>query len=114
MIHRIFVLGLALLLMSGVAAISAEAPKPLRALLITGGCCHNYPLQSAQLSNAVAKLAPAVWTVVNEGGNGTRAQIPLYANPGWAKGYDVVVHIVCFADTTDTNYIRSITQSHRS
>lgn len=88
--------------------------KPLRALLITGGCCHNYNLQSRELTNAVAKLAPVEWTVVNEGGNGTRAQIPLYANPDWAKGYDVVVHNECFADTTDHDYIRKITAAHKA
>jgi len=54
-------------------ALSAGAPKPLRALLITGGCCHNYPFQAAALTNAVAKLAAVEWTIVNEGGNGPRA-----------------------------------------
>jgi len=107
-------LGLALGLMAGVGASAAEKQGPLRALLITGGCCHNYPLQSAQLSNAVAKLTPVQWTIVNEGGNGTRARISLYANAGWAQGYDVVVHNECFADTTDTNYIRSITGAHHA
>ena len=88
--------------------------KPLRALLVTGGCCHNYKLQSEKLTNAVSRLVRTEWTVVNEGGNGTRAQISLYDNPDWAKGYDVVVHNECFADTTDTNYIRRITAAHRA
>jgi uncharacterized protein len=95
-------------------ATRGSSAKPLRALLITGGCCHNYPLQTVQLTNAVAKLARVEWTVVNEGGNGTRAMIPLYDNPNWARGYDVVVHNECFADTTDTNYIRRITEAHRA
>jgi uncharacterized protein len=93
---------------------STRASRPLRALLITGGCCHNYPLQSAALTNAVGRLAPATWTIVNEGGSGTRAQIPFYDNPNWAKGFDVVVHNECFADTTDTNYIRKITAAHKA
>ena len=65
--------------------------KPLRALWITGGCCHNYPLQAHELTNAVAQLTPVEWTVVNEGGNGTKAEIPLYSDANWAKGFDVVV-----------------------
>jgi type 1 glutamine amidotransferase len=89
------------------------AQKPLKALLITGGCCHNYPFQSACLTNAMSQYAPVAWTVVNEGGNGTRAEIPLYKNPHWAKGYDVVVHNECFADTKSPDYIRSITQAHK-
>jgi type 1 glutamine amidotransferase len=112
MIHRIPALLVCLWLVPP-AAPAAEG-RPLRALLITGGCCHNYTLQSQQLTNAVAKLAAVQWTVVNEGGNGTKAQIPLYSNPDWAKGFDVVVHNECFADTTDTNYIRQITAAHKA
>jgi uncharacterized protein len=93
---------------------SSASKKPLRALLVTGGCCHNYKLQSESLTNAVAQLTPVEWTVVNEGGSGTRAQISLYDHPNWAKGYDVVVHNECFADTVDTNYIRRITAAHHA
>jgi type 1 glutamine amidotransferase len=88
--------------------------KPLRALLVTGGCCHNYSFQAQQLTNAVAKLTPTEWTVVNEGGSGTRAEIPLYNNPDWAKGFDVVVHNECFAATTNETYIRKITSAHQA
>jgi type 1 glutamine amidotransferase len=101
-------------LVAGCHSNSSASKKPLRALLITGGCCHNYKLQSEMLTNAVSQLTPTEWTVVNEGGSGTRAQISLYDNPNWAKGFDVVVHNECFADTTDTNYIRRITSAHRA
>ena len=93
---------------------SAADEKPLKALLITGGCCHNYPFQAQQLTNAVAKLAPAEWTIVNEGGNGTRAEIALYNNPDWAQDFDVVVHNECFADTTNEVYIQKITSAHKA
>ena len=79
--------------------------KPLRILLITGGCCHNYTFQTQALKDAVAQLKQADWTVVNEGGNGTQAMIPLYDNAAWAKGYDVVIHNECFADTKTPEYI---------
>ena len=59
-----------LLVAGGFSPAWAEVAKPLRALLITGGCCHNYPFQCQQLTNAVAKLAAVEWTVVMEGGNG--------------------------------------------
>ena len=58
----------------------------------------------------MAKEAKVDWKVVNEGGSGTRAQIALYDNPSWAKGYDVVVHNECFANTADEAYIRKITK----
>lgn len=105
---------LATFLLASIFWSSAEAKPPLRVLLITGGCCHNYPYQSAQLTNALGKMTPVVWTIVNEGGTGTQAEIPLYANPNWAKGYDVVVHNECFADTRTPEYIRRITAAHKS
>lgn len=88
--------------------------KPMHVLLVTGGCCHNYPFQSAQLTNAVARRADVRFTVVNEGGTGTRGQIALYDRPDWAKPFDVVVHNECFADTADIDYIRRITSAHRA
>lgn len=114
MIHRTLILVTSWLLASSCLTLSAAEPKPLRALLITGGCCHNYPLQTQQLTNAVARLAPVAWTVVMEGGNGTRAELSLYDNPDWAKGFDVVVHNECFADTTNAAYIRKITSVHQA
>jgi uncharacterized protein len=96
------------------AADKIYSGKPLNALLITGGCCHNYQFQSAQLTNAVGKLADVNWTIVNEGGTGTRAEIDLYKSADWAKPYDVVVHNECFADTTNEDYIRTITTAHKN
>src|SRR5688572_16547399 len=49
------------------------APKgPIKALLITGGCCHDYVLQAKQFT-AGTKPEEVEWTVINEGGRGTRA-----------------------------------------
>ena len=103
-----------LLFAGGFNTALAADEKPTKALLITGGCCHNYPFQAQQLTNALAKLATVEWTIVNEGGNGTRAEIPLYDKADWAKGYDVVVHNECFADTTNEVYIQKITSVHKA
>lgn len=97
------------------AAESPTAARPsLRALLVTGGCCHDYKLQTSALQEAAKKFADVTWTVVNEGGAGTRAEIPLYNHPDWAKPFDVVVHNECFADTNDADYIRKITAAHKA
>ncbi|MCA9034731.1 MAG: ThuA domain-containing protein [Planctomycetaceae bacterium] len=92
-----------------------EGEKPIRVLLITGGCCHDYPFQSYKLQSAAKERGVDVdWTIVNQGGNGTQATIELYKNPNWAEGYDVVIHNECFANTTDESYIRTITNAHKS
>lgn len=89
--------------------------KPFKALIITGGCCHDYDFQTKAIKQAAADRNVNVdWTVVNEGGNGTDAQIALYDNPDWAKGFDVVIHNECFANTADADYIRKITSVHKA
>ena len=87
--------------------------KPVKALIITGGCCHNYLFQTFSLGSGIQKLANVDFEVVNVGGKGTDAQIPLYEDPDWAKPYDVVIHNECFANTADPEYIRKITQAHK-
>src|SRR5687767_8980710 len=83
--RSLLAIGLVLAVGGTVVAAEAQSKKPLRILLITGGCCHNYAFQTQALKEAVEKMAQADWTVVNEGGKGTKAQIPLYENPDWAK-----------------------------
>jgi type 1 glutamine amidotransferase len=89
--------------------------KPIKVLLITGGCCHDYDFQTKAMQKALKDQGIAAeWKVVNEGGKGTTAEIPLYENPEWAYGYDVVVHNECFANTSDPAYIRKITGPHKA
>lgn len=95
-------------------SIGASAERTTRALLITGGCCHNYTFQSKALTEGISKSLNVEWTVVNDGGRGTRAKIGLYDDPNWAKGYDVVVHNECFADTKDEAYVKRITSAHKA
>ena len=95
-------------------AASKDGDSKIRVLLITGGCCHDYPFQTKAMQLAAARRGVKIdWTVVNDGGDGTQAQIDLYKDPKWAEGFDVVIHNECFANTTDEDYIRSITKSHQ-
>lgn len=92
---------------------NAQAAEPLKVLLITGGCCHDYEFQAEALQKAATDRGVQIdWTVINEGGKGTEAEIDLYKNENWADGYDVVVHNECFANTTNPEYIRRITKAH--
>ncbi len=91
------------------------ADEPIRALIVTGGCCHDYPFQTKAMIAAAKERGVAIeWKVVNDGGNGTKAEIDLYDDPNWAKGYDVVIHNECFANTTNKDYIRKITSVHKA
>lgn len=89
-----------------------QRKRPLRILLVTGGCCHNYAFQTEAIKASLPASVSAEWTVVNEGGTGTTAMISLYDKTDWAKGFDLVIHNECFADTKDPEYLRKITTAH--
>jgi type 1 glutamine amidotransferase len=85
----------------------------INALVVSGGCCHDYAFQGKQLVDAISKAAPVDWTVTIQGGRGTRGELPIYRNADWAKAFDVVVHNECFADVTDQSLIDRITAAHK-
>ncbi len=89
-------------------------PKPLRVLVITGGCCHDYAYQTKKFQEGAAKIANIEWVVELDPRKGTEGEIELYSKPDWAKGFDVVVHNECFANTSRPEYIRSITEVHKA
>ena len=95
-------------------AAEPAGPKPLRALLITGGCCHDYNQQKIILPEGVSARANVVWTVVQEGGASTNHKISLYEDKNWARDYDVIVHNECFADVNDAALIENVLTAHRN
>lgn len=99
----------------GEEVVSKAGGDPVNILLITSGCCHDYDFQTKAMQLAMEKYGvDAVWTVVNEGGKGTKAQIDFYKNPKWSDGFDVVIHNECFANTSDADYIKGITAPHHA
>jgi uncharacterized protein len=85
----------------------------IKALVVSGGCCHDYPLQARIIMDAISRVAPVDWMVAVQGGRGTTGRLPVYESPDWARGYDIVVHNECFADISDPEFIRRITAPHR-
>lgn len=93
-------------------ASTTMAAEPLKGLLITGGCCHDYDNQKQIITEGVSQRANIVWDVVHEGGSGRDHKISVYSEPGWAKKYDVIVHNECFGGVTDPDFVKSISQAH--
>jgi len=59
MLKRIVVLMAGVLVVSSAyAAEKAKQPRPIKALMITGGCCHDYPQQKEILAKAISARAP--------------------------------------------------------
>jgi putative membrane-bound dehydrogenase-like protein len=93
----------------------ADKPKvkPIRALLITGGCCHDYEKQKKILTEGISSRALVEWEIVHQGGSATNSKIPYYENPDWAKGFDIVVHNECFADVPDPEWTQRVLKPHK-
>ncbi|MBA4031615.1 MAG: hypothetical protein C0478_12100, partial [Planctomyces sp.] len=106
--------GSAALAQEKTAAPAPHAAKTLKALLVTGGCCHDYQRQKKLLTEGISARANVEWEIVHQGGGSTNAKIPLYENPDWAKGFDVVVHNECFADIPDASWTQRILAPHKA
>ena len=110
--RRVF-LGLVALLVGLVSGNLVAEEKPIRALLVTGGCCHDYARQKLILARGISARANVVWTVVQQGGTTTNTAIPLYRDRNWSEGFDVVVHNECFSNVKDKQFVENIVRPHR-
>ncbi len=90
------------------------SPKPLKALLIAGGCCHDYTGQQKVISEGIqarANIQVDVWWTDDKSVN---PPLSLYDNPDWAKGYDVIIHDECAAGNKDLKVLKHILDVHQT
>ncbi|MEO6786018.1 MAG: ThuA domain-containing protein [Chthoniobacteraceae bacterium] len=97
----------------GLASFAAEATKPLRVLLITGGCCHDYKAQKDILKKGIEERANVVVTQIHTDDKSTKPPLPIYGNPDYAKGFDVVIHDECAAGVSDLATIDGVLKPHK-
>ncbi len=112
-----FTLLVAALIGTTLPCFAADQPAPpIKALLITGGCCHDYDNQKTIIPAGVKAHSgvPVDWTIIHQGGTTTDTEIPFYQEPGWAEGYDVVVHNECFARVGNAEFVEKILAPHRA
>jgi type 1 glutamine amidotransferase len=102
------------LLLASLGSVHANDPKPLRALLVAGGCCHEYDQQSQVLKKALEERAFIQVDVAYTNDRSTKAVFDIYKSPDWAKGYDVVIHDECSADVKDIGYVQNILNAHKT
>ena len=92
---------------------AADAPKPIKVLLITGGCCHDYAKQKDILKAGLELRANVVVDQIHTDDKSTKPPLPIYGNADYAKGYDVVIHDECSAGVTDLPVIDAVLAPHR-
>jgi uncharacterized protein len=102
------------LIASCISAFAADSAKPLKALMICGGCCHDYKTQKTIIADGVAKRANVEFTVIHELGTDKTNRVAIYEKPNWWKGYDVIVHNECFGMVTDDAFVENIAAAHKA
>jgi type 1 glutamine amidotransferase len=90
-----------------------DDPKPIRALLVIGGCCHDYQKQKDILTKGISARANVQWAIAYDPDTGTKHVNPVYEENDWAKNFDVVVHDECCSDVKDLKVIERILKPHR-
>ena len=96
------------------SAFAADAPQPLRVLLITGGCCHDYAKQKDILKDGLEARANIIVTQIHTDDKSTKPPLAILGNPDYAKGYDLVIHDECAADISDPEIIKGVLAPHRA
>ena len=105
---------LALALLAGLTTSLSAEQKPLRVLVVAGGCCHDYATQKEVLKKGIEARVNATVEVAYDPIKSTKPLFELFKNPDWGKNYDVVVHDECAADITDQAYVANIVNAHKN
>jgi type 1 glutamine amidotransferase len=92
----------------------AAAAKPLKALLVIGGCCHDYAQQKEILKAGLEQRANLVVEVAYNPDKGTKPLFDVYQKTDWAAGYDVIIHDECAADVKDIPVVENILNGHKN
>lgn len=95
----------------------AQTVKPIKVLVVSGGCCHHYAAQRAILEAGLKARIPVevshVFYDPKPGEKATRPALPIYGNPHYADGYDVVLHNECAADEDSAEALDAVLAPHR-
>src|SRR4051812_15321163 len=98
-------------LIAAPASFAADAAKPIRVLLVCGGCCHDYAKQKDILAKGLAERANVEVTIafyeIKEN-KGKEKLNPVYGKADWSKDFDVVVPDECDATGKDEAAVANI------
>src|SRR6185436_9287169 len=83
----------------------SRAAKPLRVLLLTGGCCHDYAKQKDLLKKGLEERANVVIDQIHTDDKSTKPPLAILGHADYAQGYDLVIHDECGADISDSQLV---------
>lgn len=91
-----------------------SAVKPLRILVVAGGCCHEYDKQTVALKEGIEARLNAIVDIAYNPDKSTKATFEIYKAKDWAKDFDLIIHDECSADVTDPEYVKTILDAHKA
>jgi type 1 glutamine amidotransferase len=100
------------------APASVDSARPVKILIVSGGCCHDYAQQRQLLEQGLkARMAAEVSHVYYDpkpGEKATRPALPIYGTPKYAEGFDVVIHNECAADEDSAAALDAVLAPHQA
>jgi type 1 glutamine amidotransferase len=100
-------------LLTAISPLLAQEAKPLKVLIITGGCCHDYKTQKDILKKGIEARVNAQVDLAHSDDKSTKPPLEIFGKPDYAKGYDVVVHNECAADIKDPAVVAGVLAPHK-
>lgn len=88
-------------------------PSPLKVLLVTGGCCHDYPEQKEILKAGLEQRVNLLVDHMHTAERNTRPALAHLKDPDYAAGYDLVIHDECAAGINDPALVENVLRPHR-
>ncbi len=95
------------------SSLLAQDAKPLKVLLITGGCCHDYAKQKDILKKGIEERINAEVTQIHSDDKGTKPPLAIFGNADYGKGFDVIIHDECAADIKDPKIVEAVLAPHK-
>lgn len=95
----------------------AQTVKPIKVLIVSGGGYHNYANQRAILEAGLkARLNVDIthsFYDMKPDEDQTKPKLPIFTNPNYGDGYDVVIHNECGAGVDDQAIIQTVLAPHK-
>jgi uncharacterized protein len=88
-----------------------KAPaKKLKAIIVAGGCCHDYEKQKKIIADGLAERINISCDIIHE--QKADKMKEALSKKGWADNYDLVIYNFCHAHEKDKDFVESITKIH--
>lgn len=89
-----------------------NSSNAVRALMVTGGCCHDYQNQKQLISEGLSeRVGPVEWTILQYG-TGRDVKADVYKQGDWIRDFDIVIHNECFGGVEDGEFVKGIVKAH--